>query len=89
MEPINSLLSPLNSVTRKKPLCPSYLLKRLSSHLACSFCIYAQSMECLKRKTQGCADKDFLQIHAVKTQVGQRLGSDPFICLFLSLSYSH
>ena len=57
MEPINGLLSPLNSVTRKKPLCPSYLPKRPSSHLACSFCIYAQSMECLKRKTQGCADR--------------------------------
>lgn len=57
MESINGLLSPLNSVTRKKPLCPSCLPKRLSSHLACSFCLYAHSMECFRRKTQGRADR--------------------------------
>ena len=51
MESINGLLSPLNSVTRKKPLCPSCLPKCLNSHLACSFCIYVQSMECFRRKT--------------------------------------
>lgn len=57
MESINDPLSPLNSVTRKKPLCPSCLPKHLSSHLACSFWVCAQNMECFRKKTQGRADR--------------------------------